>query len=293
MSVIRSVCTILGMGLLLVLPVFVYGIWFASISEQMPMCDGNIPAKEASVIMQQQEIHIGPQPETADDFSQVVDGFNTACDEYINKTDVLDYAGQWVQDDSMFRTESQWAPFHYSTVSIVGWDVLETSPQAESVQTVVRIGAVNIFQAPLWWREQLLFTNLDYAICAYFNETTRLIASGRTKSAKLQTMIYTNFTGETPAEGLIYAYDIVNAGPYTELQANNTYWGQTRLHFIDISQNNLGFGRKCFVWSRYFYGAGSITWPTFPILATLSLGAFVGLLYMMLVGKKDGYVTIR
>lgn len=273
-----SIPRTVAMAVLVIIPTIIIAAWGFSISQQQPMCWKSYEPQQAAKVMQNQDIHDGPHPAEAMDLSQVKNGFNTACDKYINKEDVKKHVGKWVQNDSYFREKSQWAPFHFTTVSIVGWDVLKDGA-GTGVQTVSRVGAVNIFNTPLWWREQYLFANMDYHICAYFNETTRLIASARTKSAKVQTMVYTNTTENKPSDPrLKYAYDIVNAGPNTELLANNEYWGQTRLHFIDETDNDYGFGRKCYVWSRYFVDGSSITHPLFPVLAVIMLGAFAYLL---------------
>ena len=106
------------MAILILIPTLVFLIWGYSISQQMPMCDGNIAPEDAALTMQNQEQHIGYHPATLDDLSQVSTGFNTACEEFINKTEILETYGQWVEDDSMFATESDWAKFHYHTVSM-------------------------------------------------------------------------------------------------------------------------------------------------------------------------------
>lgn len=249
--------------------------------------------------MQNQPQHIGYHPKTLNDLSQVSTGFNTACDAYINKTEILNTYGQWIEDDTMFATDSEWAKFHYHTVSIVGWELLEEPYTSESVKTVSEVGSVNIFNAPTWWREQWMFANLDYAICAYFNSTTRLIASARTKSAKIQQMQYVtnqNVNVKPNKFSIAYVYDIIEAPPKAELLGPNKPWGRCRLHFIDQTFNNYGFGRKCWVFSHSYMYGHSKTLPFLPRLATACVLLFAGLLYYRVEyrggSSTQGYQTI-
>lgn len=130
----------------------------------------------------------------------------------MNKTDVIEYIGKWVPDDSMFRNRSKWAPLHFKTVTIVGWEVLEPGSGAD-IQSAVQGVSVNIFNAPLWWRKQFLFLNMDYHLRAYFNDSTRLVASSRTNAVLVQKMIYTK--EYAPDRRLLYGYEITDAGPHT------------------------------------------------------------------------------
>lgn len=172
---------------------------------------------------------------------------------------------------------------------------MEEPYTSESVKTVSEVGSVNIFSTPTWWREQLLFVNLDYAICAYFNSTTRLIASARTQSAKIQQMQYV--TGEDvnvkqSPTSIAYVYDIIQQPPNSELLGPNAPWGRCRLHFIDQTHNDYGFGRKCYVWSHPFVnGATSKTLPFLPILSSICLLLFGGLWYYR-KGSSEGYEAI-
>lgn len=288
----------LVMFVLLLIPGLIILITQYSIAEQMPMCNNKIPAEQAALTMQNQPQHIGYHPEALEDLSQVSTGFNTACEPYINKTVILETYGQWIEDDSMFATDSLWAKFHYHTVSIVGWDLLEEPYTSASVKSVTEIGSVNIFSAPTWWREQLLFVNLDYAICAYFNDTTRLIASARTKSAKIQQMMYAtdeDVSVKPNPKSIAYVYDIIEAPPNTELLGPNKPWGRCRLHFIDQTFNDYGGGRKCYVWSHAWVGDTiSKTIPFLPRLSAVCFTLFAGLLYwrMNFRDKHSGYEAL-
>ena len=176
---------------------------------------------------------------------------------------------------------------------------MEEPYSSASIKTVTEIGSVNIFNAPTWWREQLLFVNLDYAICAYFNSTTRLIVSARTNSSKIQQMMYVTGSDvdvKPNPESIAYVYDIIAAPPKTELLGPNAPYGRCRLHFIDQTFNDYGGGRKCYVWSHSHIGDSiSKTIPFLPRLCTICLILFGGLLYFRIQeGKKKetGYETI-